>query len=251
MKRLGGLALTALALLLFAAPAGAWSTPAKEPGDHSSLNYGHIHESCGQIDYKLTGKSQAWTLTIKEDGQTVKTVKRTTESNPELVTVGFRASSDAPHKIVAESNDGGKNSFDQAYIWIDCGPVEGKEGPPGERGTTGATGPAGPEGQQGPRGQGCNVDEVEIACTGPAGPTGPTGPQGPEGARGVTGAAGPAGGPGLQGVSGASGPALRGSTPAKAVQKPRKCPRGTVRKAKPNGPCLHIRSKRATPQFTG
>jgi hypothetical protein len=185
-------ALAALLSLAFAAPALA-----EEGGDHNSLNYGHIHLSCGQVDFKLTGEAEEWTLTIREDGQVVKTVTRTLESNVVLLSIGFRASSDAPHTITAESTDG-KATFDQTYIWINCGPTEGVTGPTGPTGSRGATGSTGASGASG--------------ATGPQGVTGATGPPGAAGAKGATGAQGP---PGLRGLTGSCKPC-----PCKPKPKP-------------------------------
>ena len=195
MKLLATLAAAAAASIAFAAPAQAVEVAAvaEESGDHSSLNYGHIHQSCGQIDFKLTGEATAWTLTIKEDGSTAKIVKRFTERDPELVTVGFRASDNKAHTVTAESTDG-RATFDQTYTWIDCGPVEGREGREGREGKAGATGPTGATGPQGPPGAGA------------PGATGATGPTGPGGAGGATGATGPTGASGHTGATGATGP---------------------------------------------
>lgn len=141
--------LTTALCAAFAAPGVALAV--EDPGDNSSLNYGRIHMSCGGVDFKLTGEAETWTLTVKEDGKVVKVVKRTAEANAELVTIGLRASSDAPHAITAESTDG-RSTFSQTYTWIGCGPSEGRAGSNGATGATGPTGPQGVTGARGPKG---------------------------------------------------------------------------------------------------
>lgn len=236
----GTLALSSPALALEAAP-----TLAEEAGDKSSLNYQHIHESCGQVDFKLEKEASEWTLTIKEDGQVVKVVKRTVEANTELVTIGFRASDDKPHQITAESKSNeSEATFDTTYTWIDCGGLpegregkEGQAGPPGPTGPTGATGSTGVTGATGPQGP---PGEGLPGLPGPPGPPGPPGeglpgppgPPGPTGATGPTGLGcepavaltllecrGPTGPTGPSGTTGATGPSTIGPAGAAAVGK--------------------------------
>ena len=137
--------------------------------------------------------------------------------------------------------------------------IPGEPGLPGEPGATGATGPEGP---QGPEGQGCftfsedlqdvaqQVNPLCVGPEGPAGPQGPAGPAGPEGPQGI---------PGIPGVAGPVGPTGTTTTVETVVAPPvvkapapklPKCKKGTKR-VTPKGPCLHIRSNKIKPKFTG
>jgi|694.fasta_scaffold16622_19 hypothetical protein len=84
---------------------------------------------------------------------------------------------------------------EDAYDWVDAGPVQGPQGVAGPQGVQGPAGEPGAVGSQGPQG-----------IPGEAGPAGPAGIQGERGEPGIPGEVGPEGPAGVQGETGPAGP---------------------------------------------